>query len=56
MQLPQTMQVASVPLGLDQCSTCSAKLPFIQKAAEVVVIVELARIQDYEEGGGVCTR
>ena len=54
--LPQTMQVASVPLGLVSTqavlisrSTCSAKLPFFQKAASVVVIVEFAHIQDYEE-------
>ena len=30
-------------------STRSAKLPFFQKAAAVVVIAEFARIQDYEE-------
>ena len=50
------MQVASVPLGLVSMqallisrSTCSVKLPFFQKAASVVVIVEFTRIQDYEE-------
>ena len=50
------MQVASVPLGLVSTqaqlisrSTRPAKLPFFQKAASVVVIVEFARIQDYEE-------
>ena len=54
--LPQTMQVASVPLGLVATqaqlisrSTRSAKLPFFQKAAAVVVIVDFARIQGYEE-------
>ena len=30
-------------------STLSAKLPFFQKAAAVVMIVVLARIQEYEE-------
>ena len=49
------MQVASVPLGLVSTqapliySTRLAKLPFFQKAAAGVVIVELAGIQDYEE-------
>ena len=50
------MQVASVLLGLVSTqaplisrSTRSAKLPFFQKAAAVVVIVEFACIQDYEE-------
>ena len=50
------MQVASVPSGLVSMqaalisrSTCSAKLPFLQKAAAVVVIVEFVLIQDYEE-------
>ena len=51
------MQVASVPLDLVLMqvplisnSTRSAKLPFFQKAEAVVVIVEFARIQDYENG------
>ena len=50
------MQVASVPLGLVSTqallisrSTRSAKLPFFQKAAAVVVIVKFMRIQDYKE-------
>ena len=50
------MQIASVPLGLVSMqaplisrSTRSAKLPFFQKAAMVVVIVEFVRIQDYDE-------
>ena len=50
------MQVTSVPLGLVSTqaplisrSTRSAKLPFFQKAAAVVVIVEFECIQDYEE-------
>ena len=50
------MQVASVPLGLVATqvqlisrSTRSVKLPFFQKAAAVVVIVDFARIQGYEE-------
>ena len=50
------MQVASVPLGLVATqaqlisrSTRSAKLPFFQKAAAIVVIVDFARIQGYEE-------
>ena len=50
------MQVASVPLGLVSTqaqlisrSTRPVKLPFFQKAASVVVIVEFARIQDYGE-------
>ena len=50
------MQVASVPLGLAPTqaplisrSARSAKLPFIQKAETVVVVVEFARIQDYDE-------
>ena len=49
--LPQTMQVALVPFGLVSTqaplisrNTCSAKLPFFQKAAAVVVIVNFARI------------
>ena len=51
--MPQTMQVASVPVGLVttqapliSCSTHSAKLPFSQKAATVVVIIKFAHIQD----------
>ena len=55
-QLPQTMQVASVPLGLVSTqaplisrSTRSVKLLFFQKATTVVVIVEFVRIQDYDE-------
>ena len=54
--LPQTMQVASVPLGLVSTqappisrSTGSVKLPFFRKAVAVVVIVDFACIQDYEE-------
>ena len=54
--LLQTMQVASVPLGLVSMqaplishSTRSVKLPFFQKAAAVFIIVEFARIQDYEK-------
>ena len=50
------MQVASVPLGLAPAqaplisrSARSAKVPFIQKAETVVVVVEFARIQDYDE-------
>ena len=54
--LPQTMQVALVSLGLvstqapliSHC-TRSAKLSFCQKAVTVVMIVEFARIQDYDE-------
>ena len=51
-----TMQVALVPLGLVLTqaplisrSTHSVKLPFFQKVAAVVVIVELVCIQDCEE-------
>ena len=54
--LTQTMQVASVPLGLESMqaplisrSTRSAKLPYFQTAAAVIVIVKFACIQDYEE-------
>ena len=54
--LPQMMQVPSVPLGLVSTqaplishSTRLAKLPFLQKAATVIVIVEFTRIQDYNE-------
>ena len=61
--LPQTMQVASVPLGLVATqaqlisrSTRSEKLPFVQKAAVVVVLVDFARKLRGTEGGGVCTR
>ena len=52
--LSQTMEVASVPLGLVSTqaplisrSTRSAKLPFFQKAAAVVVIDDFSRIQGY---------
>ena len=52
----QTMQVVSVPLGLvstqvplTSSSTRSVKLPFFQKAATVVVIVDFARTQDYDK-------
>ena len=45
---------ASVPLGLvstqaDSCSTCPAKLLFCQNGAAVVMIVDFAHIQGYEE-------
>ena len=50
------MQVASVPLGLVSAQAQlisriarSVKLAFFQKAAAVVIIVEFARIQDYEK-------
>ena len=50
------MQVASVPLGLVSTqallisrSTHSAKLPFFQKAAAVVMIDDFSHIQGYEE-------
>ena len=50
------MQVALVPLGLVSTqallisrSTRSAKLFFFQKAAAVVMIVDFAHIQGYEE-------
>ena len=55
--LPQTMQVASVALGLSTQapltfrSTRLVKLPFFQKAATVIVIVKFERIQDHENGG-----
>ena len=49
--LPQTMQVALVPLGLVSTqmplisySTHSAKLPLFQKAAAVIVIVDFVCI------------
>ena len=49
-----TLFPASVPLGLvstqaDSCSTCSPKLLFCQKGAAVVMIVDFAHIQGYEE-------
>ena len=49
----ETIQVASVPFGLvptqaPLISRSKAKLPFFQKAAAVVV-VDFARVQDYEE-------
>ena len=54
--LPQTMQVASVPLDLVSIQvplishgTCSAKLSFFQKAVAVVMIVDFTCIQGYEE-------
>ena len=54
--LPQIMEVASVPFCLVSMqaplisrNTCSAKLPFFQKAVAVVVIVEFVCVQDYEE-------
>ena len=54
--LPQTMLVASVPLGLVSMqaplisrSTRSAKLPFFQKAVAVVMIADFACIQGYKE-------
>ena len=53
--LPQTMQVALVPLSLVSMqallisrSTMLAKLLFSQKATPVFAIVDLACIQDYE--------
>ena len=53
-----TMEVALMPLGivwtqvpLISCSTCSVKLPFFQKAAAFIVIVNLA----CRNGGrGIC--
>ena len=54
--LPQTMQVASVPLDLVSTQvllisrgTRSAKLSFFQKAVAVVMIVDFTCIQGYEE-------
>ena len=61
--LPQTMEVASVSLGLVStqtplisCSTCLAKLPLFQKAAAVVVIVDFARIFYGEQKEGAFAR
>ena len=52
----QTLQVASVPLGLVSMQvplvsrgTRSAKLSFFQKTVAVVVIVDFTCIQGYEE-------
>ena len=62
--LPLMMQVALMPLGLISTqvplifySTHSAKQPFFQKAATVVMIVKLVCIKDREEQKeGGCVR